>query len=255
MHMDDVPQRRWVMAGGQQIFARVWARASVRQRTPVVLVHGLGLSSRYMVPTAIPLSAHRCVYAPDLPGFGRSSRPWRALTVVELAAVLTDWMRTVGVGRAVLLGNSLGCQIVAHMAVDHPEMVERAILVGPTMDSGAGAFALVGRLLVDGLVEPYWYLPPLISDYLRAGLVRTLATFRYALHDDTLTIYEQMPMPTLIVRGEYDPIVPQKWAEQLAARLPNGRLAVIARAGHTVNYIDPHQLIDLTCQFLDAAPS
>lgn len=167
--MDDGLDNRWVQVDKWHIFARAWTQAAMKQRTPVVLVHGLGMSSRYMIPTAVELSAHRCVYAPDLPGFGKSSRPQRALTVAELAAVLAQWMRVMGLERAVLLGNSLGCQIVAHVTVEHPEMVERAILVGPTMDPRAGAFKQVGRLLLDSAYEPCSYLPLLIGDYLRVG--------------------------------------------------------------------------------------
>lgn len=50
----------------------------------------------------------------------------------ELADGLADWMQAVGLGKAALLGNSFGCQIVIECAARHPQQVERAILQGPT---------------------------------------------------------------------------------------------------------------------------
>jgi pimeloyl-ACP methyl ester carboxylesterase len=59
----------------------------------VVLVHGIGVSSRYMTPIAIELAATCKVYAPDLPGFGLSAKPSRILDVPALADALAAWMR------------------------------------------------------------------------------------------------------------------------------------------------------------------
>lgn len=248
--MDDAAEHRRMMIDGYQIFARVWTGPASLPRTPVVLVHGLGVSSRYMIPTAVRLRAYAPVYAPDLPGFGGSSHPQRALSVTELAGVLTRWMRAMRLERAVLLGNSMGCQMIAHVAVERPELVERAILVGPTMDPGAGAWAQVGRLIVDGFREPLRYLPLLFGDYLRAGPRRVIATFRHALRDDTFATYARMSIPTLVVRGGHDPIAPQGWAKRLTASLPHGRLAVIPGAGHAANFNAPDELVEVTRAFL-----
>lgn len=251
--MDDALQHRWVCVGEHRIFTRVWMRLAPATRPhlgPVVLVHGLGVSSRYMIPTAIRLSRYQRVYAPDLPGFGASSRPVHALSVSDLAHVLTLWLDKVGLARAVFLGNSLGCQVLAHVAVAHPEIVAQAILVGPTMDPSAGAFGQVGRLLCDAFAEPPSYLPLLIRDYLRAGPLRTLATFRLGLRDRTFALYPAMAMPTLIVRGARDPIAPQLWAMALAERVPHGSLAVIPGKGHAATYNAPDALVDLIHDFL-----
>lgn len=253
--MESVQQNRWVVVGKHRVFTRVWGPPTASHLPPFVLVHGLGVSSRYMVPTATRLSRYRQVFAPDLPGFGSSSRPPRALSVPDLAATVKEWMDIVGLSRAVFLGNSLGCQVIAHVAVEHPARVEAAILVGPTMDPRAGAWAQVGRLLLDTFAEPPSYLPLLLSDYLRAGPVRTVATFRHGLRDRTFAVYPYMAMPTLVVRGARDPIVPQRWAEDLAARLPHGRLAVIPGKGHASNYNAPDPLVSLVRDFLVREPA
>ena len=72
----------------------------------MVLVHGLGVSSRYMLPTLALLAPRARVFAPDLPGFGHSTKPPHTLSLAELADSLADWMSATGLDRAVLLGNS-----------------------------------------------------------------------------------------------------------------------------------------------------
>jgi 2-hydroxy-6-oxonona-2,4-dienedioate hydrolase len=107
--------------------------APVPPGTPVVvLVHGSGLSGRYMIPTAEWLAPDYPVYVPDLPGFGDSDKPLRVFDVSELADWLAGWIVAAGLDRAALLGNSFGCQIIADLAARHPERVERAVLQGPT---------------------------------------------------------------------------------------------------------------------------
>ncbi len=83
---------------------------------PVILIHGLGASSRYMVPAALCLAADVHVYALDLPGFGQSDKPPHALNVSELSDALDAWMRVEGIERAALVGHSLGCLVVTDFA-------------------------------------------------------------------------------------------------------------------------------------------
>jgi len=73
---------------------------------PVVMVHGLGLSGRYMMPTAELLALRYRVRVPDLPGFGDSGKPRRVLDVAGLAAGLAAWMDAAGTGPSVLIRNS-----------------------------------------------------------------------------------------------------------------------------------------------------
>jgi hypothetical protein len=76
----------WTSVGGLRMHART-SEGPAREGNPaVILVHGLVVSSRYMVPTAELLAVHYRVYAPDLPGFGKSEKPPRVLNVAELPA-------------------------------------------------------------------------------------------------------------------------------------------------------------------------
>src|SRR3712207_4254294 len=127
----------WTTVNGLALHARVPVDPAPAGSPVVVLVHGLGVSSRYMAPTARRLAPSYRVYAPDLPGFGRSAKPPQILTIEELTDALAGWMEAVGIDRAALLGNSLGCQIIVDFALRYPERITRAVLVGPTMDRGA----------------------------------------------------------------------------------------------------------------------
>src|SRR5918992_4506038 len=104
----------WVVADRVTVHAMVSGSPRMADARPLVLVHGLGLSHRYMMPVAEELARDYHVYVPDLPGFGDSGHPRRTLTLPELADGLAAWMRAVGLSRVPLLGNSQGCQIIAN---------------------------------------------------------------------------------------------------------------------------------------------
>ncbi len=239
------------MVDGLRMHARVSVDRVPEGSPAVVLVHGLVVSSRYMIPTAQKLTPHHGVYVPDLPGFGRSEKPPSVLDVAGLSDSLAVWMETVGLTSAVLVGNSVGCQVVADLALRHPERVERAVLQGPTMDPEARtALRQAARLALDGTREPPSLLPIMLLDYLSAGLRRSLATFRYALEDRMEEKLPHLRAPTLVVRGERDPIVPQRWAERAARLLPEGSLVVVPGASHTMNYAVPSELARVVRSFV-----
>jgi 2-hydroxy-6-oxonona-2,4-dienedioate hydrolase len=224
-------------------------------RTAVVLVHGLVVSSRYMIPTAERLAHYYQVFVPDLPGFGRSEGPRRrVLDVAGLSDALSAWMGEVGLERAALVGNSMGCQVIADLAVRHPARVGRAVLQGPTMDpKGRSVFRQGGRFLLDVPREPPSLVPIELLDLLSAGARRAWRTLRYALEDP---IEEKLPyvrVPTLVVRGSRDPIVPQRWAEEVTGLLPMGRLCVIPGAAHAANYGWAERFAHVVREFLDDA--
>src|SRR5215204_5072385 len=130
--------------------ARVSVDPAPSQSLPLVLVHGIGVASRFMVPVAELLAPYHRVYAPDLPGFGKSEKPSHALNLVELTDALAGWTRATGLDSVAFLGNSFGCQIVADLALRYPELVERVVLQGPTMDPRARtARRQIARLLLN----------------------------------------------------------------------------------------------------------
>ena len=242
----------WTRAGGLRIHARASGDGTPEARNAVVLVHGLVVSGLYMVPTAERLAPHYRVFVPDLPGFGRSESPPRVLGIAGLSDALSGWMGAVGLERAAFVGNSMGCQIIADLAVRHPGRVERAVLQGPTMDPiGRSVPRQVGRFLLDVPREPPSLIAIEVLDLFRAGLGRSWRTFRHALEDP---IEEKLPhvrVPTLVVRGARDPIVPQRWAREATGLLPMGRLAVIPDAAHATNYGWATAFARVVREFLD----
>jgi len=244
-------ESRFVEVCGLEVHYRA---AVPGDRAPLVLVHGLGVSSRYMVRLAEALAADRPdrpVYAPDLPGFGRSGTPPRPLDVHGQAEILAAWMPAAGLERAAFFGHSLGCQVVADLAFHHPGLATRLALAAPTIDdSGRSIPRELLRLLSDVPRESFSLVPIVLRDYLRAGLGRALRTLRYALGD---RIEEKLPalkQPALVLRGARDPVVSERWTEKVCALLPQGRLAVVPGAAHALQFSHPREVAALLSAFL-----
>lgn len=232
--------------------ARVSVDPVPGESLPVVLVHGLGVSSRYLVPAAEHLAPYYRTYAPDLPGFGKSDKPRRVLTIGELAEALAAWMDEAGLERVVLLGNSLGCQIIAEIGLRYAERIACAVFVGPTADpQGRTPFTHVVRLLRDVPREPPILIPLQAYDYAIAGIRRAARTFGFMLRHRMEEVLPQLEVPTLVVRGARDPIVPQRWAEEATRLLPRGRLVVIPGQAHCAPYGAPMELTKLVRLFVD----
>jgi 2-hydroxy-6-oxonona-2,4-dienedioate hydrolase len=244
-------ESRWVNVGEQLFHYRASVNPSNVNLPPFVLVHGLGVSSRYMMPTAEKLAPHRRVYAPDLPGFGLSKKPSVPLNLTGLADALASLLQALEIEHAVLLANSIGCQLSVDLALRRPELVSRLVLVSPTVDCKArSAVSSFTRLLLDIPHERLSLAFIALLDYLRAGLGRTALTFGYAIQDE---IEERLPFvhqPTLVVRGHLDPVVPERWAKEVNRRLPASQLVVIKSAGHAVNHNSPEQLSQVVLDFL-----
>ncbi len=227
------------------------SRAAAADAHPVVLVHGLGISSRHMLPTAERLDDEFRVLVPDLPGYGRSGKPSPSLTLAGLADALELWLARLGVTTATFVANSYGCQIVVEMALRRPDLVERAVLVGPTVDARGRTLRQQSvRLLIDGLREPPSLVLLAATEYLRAGPRTFVRATLDALHDRLESKLPLVTAPTLVVRGARDPLVSDGWAREVARLLPHGRLAVVPGAAHAVNYNAPEQLARLVRKFV-----
>ena len=242
----------WAPVHGLRLHALASAETLSPNTPTVVLVHGVAVSSRYLVPLAEELAPRARVFVPDLPGYGRSARPaGRDLTVPELADALLGWLDRVGLDRPHLLGNSFGCQVIAALAARHPDRVGRLVLQGPTFDPDARtAWRQALRWLAvvpferssEGLV--------LARDVWDLGPARAFDMIRKGLEDRIELNLPRVTAPTLVVRGSRDAIVPQRWAEEATRLLPHGRLVVLVGAAHTINYSQPARLVAAIWPFL-----
>ena len=241
----------WTRSGPFTVHAK---RSTVQlpQTGPtIVMVHGVGVSHRYLMPTAEQLATFCHVWVPDFPGFGLSSKPRHVLTLRELADAVAEWMVAAAIPRATLLGNSFGCQIIADFAVRHAALIDRAVLQGPTVDAAARtARQQLWRWLINGRHEAPAQSRVILRDYRDCGLHRVFRTFRYALDDHIEGTVPHVRVPTLVVRGSRDAIVSQRWAEEVTRLLPDGRLVIIPNAAHTLNYQKPMELTEAVRVFL-----
>ena len=246
---------------GISIHARASTRAFGDGRTRLIFVHGLGVSVRYLEPTMARLALEHPVTGLDLPGFGRSGTPPRVLDTAGLARALASWLDVRGIGPAIFIGNSYGCQIIVELAVQDPSRIVGLVLNAPTMDPAHRTiFGQLWRVLADIPFEP-WRLGFLVAvDYVRVRPIRLLATLRHALADH---IEEKLPdivAPTTVVCGALDPVVTVAWAAE-ASRLvgissqgaAGATLSVVPTAAHALPYDDPVSFASLIDAFVKRA--
>ena len=244
-------QHAWTNVKGFQMHSLI-PSASVSLNAPViVLVHGSGLSGRYMIPTAHELAADCRIYVPDLPGFGDSDKPAKVFDVPELADWLAAWMPAIGLDRAALLGNSFGCQVIADLASRYPDRVEAGILQGPTTPPNERSWIWQFiRWRQNQRYNPSSLGSVTNDDYKKCGLRRMYRSFLSQLTDRIEDKAPRIQAPVLVVRGANDPIATQPWCEQIAGLCPRGKLVLIPEVAHTLCYTAPVQLAAVSRSFL-----
>jgi 2-hydroxy-6-oxonona-2,4-dienedioate hydrolase len=216
---------------GHRLHARAWTTG---ERPTVVLVHGMVVSSRYLVPIAERLVSRLDVWAPDQPGFGESEGHDVEPRPGPLAVALVAWMDAIGLDRVSLLGNSFGCQVATELAMRWPDRVDRLVLSSPTTDPTARSVVSQLARFRREATQSNDLRRVMRTDYRAAGVRRALATFR-AVRDDRLE--DRLPyvtVPTLVVRGTDDPIVPRPWAEEVTRLLPHAQLVELEGMPHAM---------------------
>lgn len=244
----------WTTVGKHRIHARCSIKAAPSSAPTIVLLHGLGMSHRYMMPTLRALAPYARTFAPDLPGFGLSDKPSQALDIKELANSLALWLRANNLYDAALVGNSFGCQIIAELSSQVNDITPRAlVLIAPTIDRRARTIRQqLFRLSLDAPRERLSLLPLALREYFfTVGFCRSLDTLRFAIADRVEDKLPRINTPTLVVRGERDPLVPQGWAEEVTRLLPQGALVVMPNAAHAVNYDAPQELTRVMLRFME----
>jgi pimeloyl-ACP methyl ester carboxylesterase len=201
---------------------------------PAVLVHGLAVSHRYLLPTARALATRRPVLVPDLPGFGLSDKPAQAYDVQRHAYSLIAWLDRRGLDRICLVGHSFGAEVAARMAVLRPEMVVALVLAGPTTDPAARSWrALLTRFAADLTVEQPWQAGVLARDIADAKPWRVLATVAHSLRNAIEEDLVRLPVAPLVLGGALDPVAPLRWRTEVAS-MTGGSSVSVSHAGHNV---------------------
>lgn len=209
--------------------------AEAQPENVVVLVHGIGVSSRYFARLATALADSADVISLDLPGFGPNTRPRRQLSVEDLGALVAECLADAGVRSPILVGHSMGSQIVVEAARRIP--TAGLVLIGPVVDERApAAWQQAMRLARDTFHESITSNWIVFTDYLRSGirwyLTELPAMLRYRIE-------ERLPLvdvPVLVIRGAQDSVAPEGWARALAHRVPGTNVVSVPGSGHVVQH-------------------
>jgi pimeloyl-ACP methyl ester carboxylesterase len=234
----------------------------------LVLVHGIAGSSATWQPIAGMLSANFTVLAPDLPGHGGTEAPAGDYTLAGAADMVRDLLILLGRRRATFVGHSLGGGVVMQLSYQFPEIVERLVLES-SGGLGAEVSPLLRALSLPGAeyVMPLGYTtqwlrfsegvwsrlgslglkaPPgareMWQSYLDLadpGARRSfLATLRGVVGPSGQRVsardrlYLASQVPTLIVWGEGDRVIPASHGREAAAQLPGSQLVMLSGVGH-----------------------
>ena len=215
-----------------------------------VLVHGIGVSSRSYGPTAAELSKHGTVHLIDLPGYGNSPRPGHDVDIAEHAAAVGWFIREAGLTDPVVVGHSMGTQVVAQLAATEPGLIGKLVLIAPVVWPDARSFWRAVRLLaVDGLREPPIVTVLAMNDYLfRAGVPYMIEQMPHLIGNRMEDVLGDVTVPTLVIGGDADPIVPLEWAQEVADTVQHGRFVSVDGA-HVAMFTDARRIATLITDF------
>jgi pimeloyl-ACP methyl ester carboxylesterase len=251
---------------------------------PIVLVHGMAGSSETWEPVIPRLAETARVIAPDLLGHGSSAKPQGDYSLGALASHLRDLLVAVGIERATIVGHSLGGGIAMQFAYQFPERCERLVLVS-SGGLGVDVNALLRLLSVPGseymlsllCADPFargggavasWLdrlpqtrrLASVVRMYVSLNDADTRAAFLLTLRavidprgqrvSAADRLYLAAHMPTLIVWGGRDPIIPVSHAHAAHLAMPGSVLEVFERAGHFPHQHDPERFADVVSNFI-----
>jgi esterase len=253
-----------------------------RGSIPVVFLHGGGLTAHTWDLVCLALRPHYRCFALDLRGHGDSE--WSSgmvYSIDEHARDVDAFVTTIGLRAPCVVGMSLGGMTAARYSIDH---TPRALVV---VDTGPASNRAGGRAIIDFMRQPaeldsvdefvarsLAFNPRRDPRLLRRSLLNNLMqlpdgkwTWKYdrrhygrldEMQQDEYrrTLWERadrIACPVLVVRGGDSPVFPRDSAERFARMLPNGRMAEIAGAGHTVQGDNPADLSTELLKFLREA--
>ncbi|QOR70003.1 alpha/beta fold hydrolase [Ruania alkalisoli] len=231
------------------------ARIRVRELTGTggptfVLVHGIGVSSRYFEPLAFALHHAGDVLLVDLPGFGGLPHPRRPLSIAGFAETVRAALAAEEITDAVLIGHSMGAQVVVEM-LSREASYRSAVLIGPPVNPAEPAlWQQAGRLLQSASHESRRMRMVASSSYLRCGPAWFTQVLPSMMRYPIATRLPLIRTRTLLLHGEHDTVVPPTWVETMATLLPHACHVQLSGAAHGVVYEHSDQVAKLTLQHL-----
>jgi pimeloyl-ACP methyl ester carboxylesterase len=211
---------------------------------PAVLVHGLSGSWRWWSPVSEALAERRSVYVLDLPRLGRRLR------ASDLVAWLGRWLGAVGLEEVDLIGHSLGGLVAAELAATRRHGLRRLALVAPAgIPCGRGQLGQSLRLVAT-LYELRAQFPTIVADALRSGPFDILRGAVFLAKSDLRAELAGVRVPSLLVWGEHDRLVPTRIAEAWQEALPGSRF-VLLPCGHVPMWEVPDELAACLLAFFE----
>jgi pimeloyl-ACP methyl ester carboxylesterase len=251
----------------------------------LLLIHGMAGSSTTWREVMGPLAADHRVIAPDLLGHGESAKPLGDYSLGAFASGLRDLLGVLDVERATVVGQSLGGGVAMQLAYQHPEMLERLVLV----NSGGLGREVSWILRAATLPGMEYVMPVLFPSFvkeqgdrfsrfvhgkgIRSGRIaemwlayRSLTesenrrafarTLRSVVDPGGQSVsamdrlYLAAAVPTMIVWGENDPIIPVAHAYEAHEVIEGSRLEILADVGHFPHVEEPQRFIELMVDFM-----
>ncbi len=282
--------RREGAFGVRYVTVHGYRRAYVKAGSgPVLLlIHGIGDSSDSWRPVVEQLAEHHTVVAPDLLGHGRSEKPRADYTVTGYANGMRDLLSVLEIDRATVLGHSLGGGVAAQFAYQFPERCERLVLVG-SGGVGRSVSPLLRMAAIPGAeaLMPFLGTPPVkLLSRVGANLLRILDTALGRDAEEMLAVFDALPntearrtilrtlrsgvdwrgqvitmldraylaegVPTLIIWGRRDAIIPLGHARLAHLAFPGSELEIFDEAGHFPHHSDPARFVRVVREFVQA---
>ena len=216
----------------------------------IILIHGLGVSGDYYLTYAKKLEPFFDVYIIDLPGYGKTPKPKSPLTIQALSNIVTAFVSSNDLKKSIIVGQSMGCQIVCHAVVNSPDLFSKALLLAPTTNKNERSVAMQSvRLFQDTLHESLKINAIVFLNYARMGVRRFLITANFMVNDHIEEVIKHINIPVLIVSGSQDKIAPKAWAKYLAKNAPDAQAIEIQKAPHLLQYQKPEELVRITREF------
>lgn len=242
-------------------------------RATVLLVHGFGGSKDHWTRFAGHLPDDVWVIAPDLPGFGESSKSEsESYDLESQARRITRFLDELEVGSFHIVGNSMGGHLSTLLALQMPERIHSAVLFNPAgmrgpvpsamdklTEGGAVPFVIQSKEDFQTLLQHSFVIPPKIPDFLldyfaeQAALsyefskkIKLDLKARPAPIADRL---EQLKPPTLVVWGDRDGVLDPSAVPLWRAKIPGGLVVVMRETGHGPQIERPEEAAALVLQW------
>jgi pimeloyl-ACP methyl ester carboxylesterase len=238
--------------------------------TPLLLIHGLGARGEDWAPMIPAMAAKGFhVYAPDLLGYGRSAHPDVSYSISMEEAAVVQFMHAVHVKRADVGGWSMGGWVSLKLALDHPEMVDRLVVYdsagiyfpatfGPelfTPNDVAGVRRLTAMLTPNPRKMPEFVAKAALRKLqANAWVIRRSMSAMTNGHDLLDFRLNNMQVPTLIVWGAQDALIPLSVGTMMHQDVPHSVLNVMEGCGHLAPALCSKPVVRSTVDFLRTQP-